>query len=605
MRFISILTIVALTAMITIASSAQTTAFNYQGRLGDGGAPANGIYDLRFTLFDSSTNGAVQGAALTNTATIVANGLFNTTLDFGNQFPGADRWLEIAVRTNGGGAFTVLNPRQPLVPVPYAITAGNVLPGGLPSGVYTNAIVFNNASNVIAGNGAGITGLNASSISTGALPLTQLAESVVTNSLWWELATNKTAIFNGKRYDFASSTSSGINEIMALSPVVSTNNSGICIRLGPGIYNFETPLILPNNVTIIGAGEWNTVLMYDGPINIFAADQVAAIPKGADSIIFAGAKNCGLIQLPPYNGPALWTAPLGYSYLFENFTVTTASNLPAALLDGMASRMTLDHISLLGVGGLSQAAAGSLFLPPAGYSTVDSLTVGAVVWVWNKFVVNDCWAWGLADGIANVGNSFFTVNDLEAVTIGFDNGIGGNGYPENSWLGKGFAIYTGREGYNSEGSCSADIERLAPVLNNVDIWVDANSAKIGYASWQQSNYNIARSGNCAIYLEGFTDYGSLSFLDLDGGLNPTNAAQGTIVYNQAGNWSMNGIIHSTAGGYFRGTFTGSGSDLTNIPAAQLTGTVPTASLPGITTNISASGVTFYITNGLIMRVTTP
>jgi hypothetical protein len=31
---------------------AQGTAFTYQGRLGDNGAPASGIYDLRFTIYD-------------------------------------------------------------------------------------------------------------------------------------------------------------------------------------------------------------------------------------------------------------------------------------------------------------------------------------------------------------------------------------------------------------------------------------------------------------------------------------------------------------------------------------------------------------------------
>src|SRR5262249_10603181 len=30
----------------------QTTAFTYQGRLNDGGNPANGSYDLQFSLYD-------------------------------------------------------------------------------------------------------------------------------------------------------------------------------------------------------------------------------------------------------------------------------------------------------------------------------------------------------------------------------------------------------------------------------------------------------------------------------------------------------------------------------------------------------------------------
>lgn len=32
---------------------AQTTAFNFQGRLNDGANPANGRYDLQFKLFDN------------------------------------------------------------------------------------------------------------------------------------------------------------------------------------------------------------------------------------------------------------------------------------------------------------------------------------------------------------------------------------------------------------------------------------------------------------------------------------------------------------------------------------------------------------------------
>src|SRR4051794_31524075 len=92
-------------AILLFADSvqAQTTAFTYQGRLNDSGAPAQGNFDLAFSLYDSATNGTQQGNAVTNMTTAVNNGFFSVRLDFGNQFPGADRWLEIAVRTNGGG----------------------------------------------------------------------------------------------------------------------------------------------------------------------------------------------------------------------------------------------------------------------------------------------------------------------------------------------------------------------------------------------------------------------------------------------------------------------------------------------------------------------
>ena len=37
---------------------AQTTAFTYQGKLVDNGAPASGNYDLTFKLFDTATVGS-------------------------------------------------------------------------------------------------------------------------------------------------------------------------------------------------------------------------------------------------------------------------------------------------------------------------------------------------------------------------------------------------------------------------------------------------------------------------------------------------------------------------------------------------------------------
>jgi trimeric autotransporter adhesin len=161
---------------------AQGTAFTYQGRLNDGGSPAKGSYDLRFILYDNSVGGNQQGPILTNSATSVSNGLFTVTLDFSNQFSGQARWLDIAVRTNGSGSFFPLTPRQALTPAPYAITAGNVISGGLTAGSYSNAVTFNNAANqfagAFAGNGANVTNVNAAALD-GLAP-----------SSFWQLAGN-------------------------------------------------------------------------------------------------------------------------------------------------------------------------------------------------------------------------------------------------------------------------------------------------------------------------------------------------------------------------------------------------------------------------------
>jgi hypothetical protein len=177
-------TVLTLLVLATINSSlatlfAQGTAFTYQGRLNAGTNAANGSYDLQFALFNTFTTGTgtQQGNLLTNSATAVTNGLFTVQLDFGNQFPGAPRWLEIGVRSNGVATFTPLTPREPLTPAPYAFfanTASN-LSGALPaaqlSGTLQNSSLpasptFSGAvtANSFSGNGASVTGVNAASL---------------------------------------------------------------------------------------------------------------------------------------------------------------------------------------------------------------------------------------------------------------------------------------------------------------------------------------------------------------------------------------------------------------------------------------------------------
>lgn len=137
--------------------AAQTTAFTYQGRLNEGANSANGLYDLRFAIFDAASGGAQQGNALINSATGVTNGLFTVALDFGaSVFDGSARWLEISVRTNGNGAFTNLAPRQPMTSTPYAVRA--LTAGGVPAGAITSAMLApgSASANLAAGGISGV-----------------------------------------------------------------------------------------------------------------------------------------------------------------------------------------------------------------------------------------------------------------------------------------------------------------------------------------------------------------------------------------------------------------------------------------------------------------
>lgn len=121
---------------------AQTTAFTYQGRLGSGGNPANGVYDLKFSLFNTNADGIALTPPVTNNAVTVSNGLFTTLVDFGSgAFAGGSNWLEIAVSTNGASDFATLTPRQQVTPTPYAVMTEGVIPGGVTAGMIADGAV--------------------------------------------------------------------------------------------------------------------------------------------------------------------------------------------------------------------------------------------------------------------------------------------------------------------------------------------------------------------------------------------------------------------------------------------------------------------------------
>ncbi len=111
--------------LLAVVAFAESTEFTYQGRLLDNSFPPTAIYDFQFSLWDSLASGTQQGTTQAITGVAVSNGIFTVRLDFGANFPGAARFLEINVRQAGGGAYTPLTPRQPLTSTPYAIRSAN------------------------------------------------------------------------------------------------------------------------------------------------------------------------------------------------------------------------------------------------------------------------------------------------------------------------------------------------------------------------------------------------------------------------------------------------------------------------------------------------
>src|ERR1700723_846769 len=98
------LTLTMLAVLVGVhQAAAQGTVFTYQGQLTDGSQPANGTnYGMVYYLYNVPTGGTALGN-LGIASITVSNGLFTTPLDFGSQFDGTPRWLEISVQKNGGG----------------------------------------------------------------------------------------------------------------------------------------------------------------------------------------------------------------------------------------------------------------------------------------------------------------------------------------------------------------------------------------------------------------------------------------------------------------------------------------------------------------------
>ena len=400
------------------------TAFTYQGKLADGGNPANGIYEMQFQLFDSSLMGSQIGVTLTNAVT-AADGLFTTTLNFGGSaFSGEDRWLRIGVRTNAStNAFTFVGPRQSLTPAPYALYAPNsgdaarVPAEGLIGTVADNRLSTNvamlNSSAAFTGgvsapgffgSGFNLTNLNASRIAYGTLPDERLSANVAlfnTNAAFTgDLAALRLNIGMGHSLGGAKASIGGgqNNTNQSAYAVISggQNNTILTASEHSAIAGGGNNTIYPDaDYSSIGGGGFNLLqdnvnysVIASGYSNTILANiSYAVIPGGRDNTVagdygFAAGRRAKAV----HSGAFVWADSLDADFAStasRQFLIRAAggvgigTNNPASALH-VAGTVTADSFAGSGAGlsGLSADSLASGIIPDARLSTNVALLSG-------------------------------------------------------------------------------------------------------------------------------------------------------------------------------------------------------------------------------------
>jgi hypothetical protein len=393
-----------------------TTAFSYQGELQTAGAPASGVHDLRFRLYDAATGDGLVGTELCSDNVTVTDGRFTVALDFGAVFTGQQRFLEIEVRADTGldcsnpTGFTILNPRQPLTAAPNAAFALNAadavtattatnatqlngqaasfyqnaanlssgtLPGARLGGTYSNSLILNNASNLLTGSftgsGAGITGLNASNLAAGTLPSGRLS-GTYSGALTLNNAANAfTGTFTGTGAGLTGLNASNIASGTLSDARLSTN---VAFLAGPqsftGAKTFSTAPAFssvgtPFSVSATGLVTNLNADLLDGlhasaflrsvpiPLSLTGFVTAGAIITGSNSSITSGSGVLGLATAATgiTQGVRGESASTGGSGVFGRATATTGSTT------GVSGQT--DSTSGTGVFGLATAGSGTTF----------------------------------------------------------------------------------------------------------------------------------------------------------------------------------------------------------------------------------------------------
>lgn len=442
-------------ALLAGSIFAQTTEFTYQGRLIIASAPATSNYDFEFDLFDAVSGGVQVGSTLTRSSVTVANGDFSVKLDFGDQFPSANRFLEIRVRlTGGGGAFTPLSPRQQITSAPYAIRSLN-------AGTATNATTAVDFTGTLAGD---VTGTQAATtIAPNAVTTAKIADANVTSA---KLANG--SVTDAKIVDVAGSKVTGTLTVATIPAGSnhyiqnsSTNDQTANFTInGMGIAN-----IFNARTYFLIAG--SRVLWTPGTNNLFAGVNAGAANTTGTSSSFFG-----------YNAGTANTTAGSNSFFGSEAGRSTTTGGGNAFFGKDAGRANTTGFSNSFFGtsaGFSNTTGDSnaFFGRNAGFANTSGIS--NAFFGWNSGGLNTIGLansfFGYNSGGANstgTGNSFFGTYTGQSNTEGYDNAFFGIFAGASNTTGFSNSFFGRDAGYaNSTGTNNVFIGRLAGFANTL------------------------------------------------------------------------------------------------------------------------------------------
>jgi Chaperone of endosialidase len=329
---------------------AQTTAFNYQGRLSDGANPANGSYDLQFRLFDAITSGNQIASTLFLEDVMVTNGVFSVSLDFGAAaFPGANRWLEIGVRPGASsGSFTTLSPLQPITSSPYAVKS---LYAATADGLSATCVSCVTSSQIASVDG---------SVITGTVPVSTLpgSEAFIHNTTSVQTSSNFNISGNGV---VGGSVAVGTSSPATRLDVVDSTTQ---IHFGASAQDSGGYLVsvVPSQANIAGGARWN------GSTWVARTTEASVLGLANGNFTFSG--NGGLTSGAPFTPTTRMT-------ILNNGRVGIGTTQPSSLLEvaaqdglsitGFQPYLTLRDTNASNARGVIQSVNGHINLVPESF----------------------------------------------------------------------------------------------------------------------------------------------------------------------------------------------------------------------------------------------